>query len=254
MANYEEFLEACLKLVDVKQSYIIATLIDKKNSVPQEVGSKMIVTKDGLYFGTIGGGALEKNVIDEAKGYLDNNQFMHTMKEIHLTKDLKMSCGGSTTVFFEKINFIDLWKIVIFGAGHVSQALCNILVSLECKIKCIDTRKEWLDKLPKCSKLETVLVDDYNDYVDEIDKNSFIVVVTSSHNYDYKILKEILPKNYPYIGVLGSNSKRAKFDKSLKIDSIEGEFFCPMGEKIGTNKPNEIAISVVAQLLKYRDL
>lgn len=250
---FDEFLNACTRLREDKKSFVIATLIDKKNSVPQDIGSKLIITDSGLYFGTIGGGAVEKNCIEKAKELLSDKTQKSFYEKFSLNKDFKMTCGGSATILFEKVESLSTWQIAIFGAGHVSQALCRTLLNLDCAITCIDTRKEWLDKLPDNSKLEKVLVSEYTDYLDKLSMESFVVIMTSGHKYDYPILKEVLKKEYPYIGVIGSKSKRARFDMDLKKENIQKEFFCPIGEKFGSNNPYEIAISISTQLIKRRD-
>lgn len=250
---FDEFLNACSRLREDKKPFVIVTLIDKKNSVPQDIGSKLIITDGGLYFGTIGGGAVEKNCIEKAKGLLSEKSKKSFYETFSLNKDFAMTCGGTATILFEKVESNSIWKIAIFGAGHVSQALCRTLLNLDCSITCIDTRKEWLDKLPNDSKLQKVFVDEYTDYLEKLENDSYIVIMTSGHKYDYPILKEVLTKDYPYIGVIGSKSKRARFDKDLKSENIVGEFICPIGEKMGSNNPFEIAISITTQLIKKRD-
>jgi xanthine dehydrogenase accessory factor len=255
MFDYDKFIVACGVLRENKTSFIICTLLDKQNSVPQDIGSKMLVTYEGLYYGTIGGGSLEKLSIDLSKEYLEKNDFINEIKYLDLRKDFGMICGGKVTVLFEKVSFDLAWKITVFGAGHVSQALCKILVGLECDITCIDTRQEWLDKLPTKLNFNKVLVEKYTDFCTKVDAKSFIVIMTTGHEQDFLILKELLQKNsYPYIGVIGSESKRKQLDNALLRDNIKGDFICPIGEKIGNNQANEIAISIVAQLLRYKDL
>lgn len=252
---FDEFLVACQRLRENKKSFVIATLIDKKNSVPQDIGSKIIITHEGIYFGTIGGGSLEKESIKNAQILLENRDQKSFYREFNLNRDLKMTCGGNATIFFEKIDNCSSWEITIFGAGHVSQALCRTLLNLECSIVCVDTREQWLEKLPKNPKLTKIFVNNYTDYLENISYNSYIVIMTSGHKYDYPILKELLKiGTYPYIGVIGSKTKRARFDYELKKEEIKGDFLCPIGEKAGTNNPFEIAISITAQLLKYRDI
>lgn len=251
---FDEFLLACQKLRESNISFVIVTLTDKKNSVPQDIGSKLIVTLLGISFGTVGGGALEKNTIQIAQELLIDTKLTTLYKEFNLNKDLKMTCGGTVSLLFEKIDIKSSWEIVIYGAGHVAQSLVRTLLSLDCKIKCIDTRKEWIDKLPLSPKLDTIFVNEYTDYIEEIPLSAFIVIMTSGHKYDLPILKEILKKDsFPYVGVIGAKNKRHRLDRDLEDVEIKKDFFCPIGESFGTNNPNEIAISITAQLLRIRD-
>lgn len=251
---FDEFLLSCQKLRESNISFVVVTLTDKKNSVPQDIGSKLIVTTGGIEFGTVGGGTLEKTSIQMAQKLLQNNKQTILHKQLHLNKDLKMTCGGSVTLLFEKFDIQSFWEIVIFGAGHVAQSLVRVLLTLNCKIKCIDTRKEWLDKLPYSRNLEPLLVDEYINPINEISFNSFIVIMTSGHNYDFPVLKQVLQKDvFPYIGVIGSKNKKINLDINLKKAGVFKEYYCPIGESFGTNQPNEIALSITAQLLKIRD-
>lgn len=251
---FDEFLLACQKLRESNISFVIVTLTDKKNSVPQDIGSKLIVTTAGVAFGTVGGGALEKNTIQIAQELLLNSKDTTLYKEFNLNKDLKMTCGGTVSLLFEKIDIKSSWEIVVYGAGHVAQSLVRTLLNLDCKVKCVDTRKEWIDKLPNSAKLETIFVNDYTEYFEEISPNAFIVIMTSGHKYDLPILKKVLEKDcFAYVGVIGAKNKRYKLDRDLEEVGLKKDFFCPIGESFGTNNPNEIAISITAQLLKVRD-
>jgi len=250
---FDEFLLQCQKLREDNISFVIATLTHKKNSVPQEVGSKIIITRDGLKFGTVGGGALENKTIQLAQELLDSTE-KTLYQEFNLNKDLKMTCGGSATLLFEKVETSKNWNIVVFGAGHVAQSVIRTLLTLDCKIQCIDNRLDWLEKLPKSSKLEIIKVDEYIDIVDTLLSDSYILIMTPGHKFDLPILKEVLTLDrFPYVGVIGAKTKRKRLDMDLLEHNIKKDFFCPMGEKIGSNNPSEIAISITAQLLKIRD-
>jgi len=149
---FDEFLLCCQKLRESNISFVVVTLTDKKNSVPQDIGSKLIVTAGEIEFGTVGGGTLEKTSIPMAQELLQNNKQTILYKQFNLNKDLKMTCGGSANLLFEKFDIQSFWEIVIFGAGHVAQSLVRVLLTLNCKIKCIDTIKEWLNTLPHSRK------------------------------------------------------------------------------------------------------
>jgi xanthine dehydrogenase accessory factor len=251
---FDEFLLTCQKLREDNISFVIATLTDKKNSVPQDIGSKIIVTLNGIAFGTVGGGALENKTIKIAQKLLEDHNTITLYKEFNLNRDLKMTCGGSVTILFEKVQTKQCWQIVVFGAGHVSQAVIRTLLNLDCRIKCIDIRDEWLKKLPNSPKLELIKVSEYTEVIEEISLDSYVLIMTPGHTFDFPILRKILTKDrFPYVGVIGAKNKRARLDKDLKKLGIEKNFFCPIGERFGTNNPNEIAISIIAQLLKIRD-
>ena len=110
-------------------------------------GAKMIVTSEGLRFGTVGGGKVETKAIAEAQAMLCGETAETTkFAQWNLNKDVGMTCGGIIKLYFESHN-VGRWRIVIFGAGHVANALITMLQHFDCTISCIDPREEWLDHL-----------------------------------------------------------------------------------------------------------
>src|SRR5687767_11572314 len=117
----------------------------------------MLVTIEGRVFGTVGGGKIETRAIEEAKSLLTDSAAPKTrFHQWSLEKDIGMTCGGTVRVYFEAFN-VTRWNIVVFGAGHVAQALVPLLVQLDCRVTCIDPREEWLSRLPASPKLTKVL-------------------------------------------------------------------------------------------------
>lgn len=237
--------------------FVIVTLVDAIGSSPQNAGSKMLVTHDGLYGGTIGGGKVEFKAINEATSLLGNNSRKTSFVEWHLQKDVGMSCGGIVKIFFEAFHS-KTWKIAIFGAGHVANALIPLLLKLDCQIKCIDPRQEWLNKLPQSHKLSIILSEDMASEVKHLDPDTFVLLMTMGHGCDLPILLEILrTRQSPYLGVIGSRAKAVRLKKDIEEaglpHSCKEAFYCPIGLDIGNNHPQEIAISVAAQLIQERD-
>jgi xanthine dehydrogenase accessory factor len=253
----DDFLAQLEKLKDLEMASVIVTLVKIEGSAPQELGARVIVTAEGLYFGTVGGGKIEAKVISYAQEFLALDTSCE-LKEWNLQKDIGMTCGGVVGLFFEKKLVTAYWKIAVFGAGHVSQELIRLLLRLNCNIVCIDPRSEWLDKLPISPKLKKIQIDDMKSVLKELDQNSFIVSLTMGHAFDLPILTEALGlHNFPYIGAIGSASKALVLKRDLKnngvIENQIAKLQCPIGENFGTNLPAEIALSVAAQLLKKRD-
>lgn len=251
---YEKFYDLWQQQI----SFVAATLVHTVGSAPQEPGAKILVTKDGLYHGTVGGGKLEKRAIEEALALLTSPQSSTAIyREWNLSRDIGMTCGGSVKLYFELIN-ANIWPIVVFGAGHVSQALINILIHLDCQITCIDPREDWLTKLPISPKLIKIQQADMPSYVAKIPANAFVILMTMGHSTDKPILLEILKNpQFPYVGVIGSRAKAIQLQKDIQAanlpEHLQNAFHCPIGLPIGNNHPQEIAISVAAQLLQERD-
>jgi xanthine dehydrogenase accessory factor len=237
--------------------FVMVTLVDVVGSSPQDVGSKMLVTKDGLHGGTIGGGKVEFKAINEAKTLLENRLLTKSFAAWNLKNDVGMSCGGIVRLYFEAFH-TKTWKIAVFGAGHVANALIPLLLLLECQLHCLDTRQVWLDKLPKSPKLSLTHTQDMVSEVKHIDHDTFVLLMTMGHSTDLPILLEILrTKHFPYLGVIGSKAKAARIKKDIEEVNLPSTckeaFYCPIGLDIGNNHPQEIAISVAAQLIQVRD-
>lgn len=251
------FFEAESELVQTATPFVAVTVVDTLGSTPQDRGAKMLVTREGRVFGTVGGGKVEARAIQEAKTLLEDDSAPKTrFFQWSLEKDIGMTCGGIVRVYFEAFN-VTRWNIVVFGAGHVSNALMKILLDLDCRVTCIDPREEWLARLPQSPKLTKVLEPDMPSYVAKIPEGSFVVLMTMGHTTDKPILIEILrTRTFPYLGVIGSNSKAKRLRKDVLDaglpEEMTGAFFCPVGLQIGSNHPQEIAVSIAAQLLQVR--
>jgi xanthine dehydrogenase accessory factor len=292
MQGYWENLQ---KLVSGGRPFVAVTLVDVVASAPANVGSKMLVTDQGLIHGTVGGGKIEMKALAEAKGMLAGNlkhetrtskpeaEFENVAHEIreprheataasrfvewNLQKDVGMTCGGVVRLYFEAYN-VASWPIVIFGAGHCSQALVRLLLTMQCHLTVIDPREEWLARLPgegkESGKLRVVRAEGSGamaGYVNDLPANAFVLMMTMGHATDQPILVEILKTRkrgeLPYVGVIGSEAKAAVLRKGILAAGVAEEelsrYCCPIGLPIGTNDPAEIAISVAAQLLQKRD-
>ena len=239
-------------------AFCLVTIVDGRGSIPQVVGATAVFTGDGLVHGTVGGGTLEATCQEKALKLLQAGSERTRFERCNLQKDLGMTCGGEVALYFE-IHRRELdWNIAIFGAGHVAQALCRVLVELDCRVRCFDTRQAWLDRLPRSPKLEACAVDQFSDGIDRIVPGADVLLMTMGHGSDLPILSALSTRSpaVRLLGLLGSDSKAAIVRRQLREQGVSREFIdrivCPLGEKFGDNTPGEIAISVVSQLLKHR--
>ena len=144
------------QLLDADVPFVMITLIDVRGSAPQIIGAKALVTDHGIETGTIGGGKIEAAAIRRAQQLLaepdgTNCEFVTW----NLQSDIGMTCGGEVKLFFEVCGSSG-WSIAVFGAGHIAQSLIPMLVQLNCRVTCFDSRPDWLAKLPSHPKLRTV--------------------------------------------------------------------------------------------------
>jgi len=238
--------------------FVICTVVDKKGDGPVEIGKKMVVTPDNHAFGTVGGGALEYNARELCKELLITRQSMtktYLLNEGKILNDaetLPMTCGGVITLFFEYIG--PKAFVYIFGAGHVGQALTNILKTVNFHVTVIDERTDVIEKFVGGDVLVNIPFSEYLD-THTLEKNSFIVVCTPSHKYDYSVINKVIEKKLKlqYFGMLCSKEKLKDYIK--KTYETYGEdvdltnFYSPIGLDLGGGSPEEIAISITSEIL-----
>jgi xanthine dehydrogenase accessory factor len=252
------YWDVAFELQNAAQSFVVVTVIGSRGSAPQDAGAKAIIVDKGLHWGTVGGGRVEAKAIVQSQAMLREEKTGPELVTWNLQRDIGMSCGGEITYLFE-IHRYSTWPIVVFGAGHVSQALIRTLMNLNCQITCIDNRTEWLDKLPEAFNIKKIHAEDPSNAVETLNKSSFFVIMTQGHAMDLPILKKLytLFPDAPFIGNIGSHVKGMKLRKELQEFGIKEEtlkdFHCPVGMPIGQNHPFEIAVSVSAQLIQVRD-
>jgi xanthine dehydrogenase accessory factor len=268
------FVERLAELSASGVPFVCVTMVEAVGSTPQDTGSKMLVTAEGLVTGTVGGGKVEFKAIQFAQQMLRGDRVQdagcgendpspqHPASSIlldwNLKRDVGMTCGGSVKLFFETYNYSE-WRIVVFGAGHVAGAVVECLAAIDCHVTCVDPRAEWIERIPARPRLRKVQTSEPRALVAELPSDSFVVCMTMGHATDRPILEEIFRqgRQFPFLGVIGSRAKRAVLVKDLTTAGIALEtaqqFHCPIGLELGTNQPGEIAVSVVAQLIQERD-
>lgn len=248
--------EKASELKKEQVSFAMITIINIRGSSPQDLGAKCLVSAKGLEYGTVGGGKVEAHAIHVAKENLETEKHQTHSVTWNLQTDIGMTCGGEVTFLFEYFPSVS-WPIVIFGAGHVSQALTKLLSHLSCQVTCIDPRQEWVEKLNK--NIIAICHPNPEQIVKDLNPKSFFISMTKGHSSDVPVLLEIAKNfpNAPYIGVIGSKTKGIRIKEELKANEVSQQFLdkliVPIGLPIGSNDPHEIAISIIAQLLQIRD-
>ncbi len=248
MNNWIELLS---EFKQKKQPIAFVTITKVLGSAPCRLGSKMIVTQQKECYGTIGGGKLEFQVIDEALKAIKNNQ----LKEFKYTlgPELEQCCGGVVELIIEPMNQSP--ELYLFGAGHIGIEICNVLKDTPFNITLLDTRKDWLNtlNLDKTISYVDVDVDLYKQTVNW-GPNCYVIILTHDHKLDFEITALALHAETKYIGLIGSKTKKNKFNNLLKnelnFEAGISPVHCPVGLDLGGNTPKEIAISVAAELLQ----
>ncbi len=259
------------KLTDAKtfkKEIIKAKIISAEGSVPRNKGAFMLVSKKNIY-GSIGGGQLEFRIAEISKKNLLNKNFHKEVVNVPLGPSIGQCCGGYVQVMIEKyknasvaiknenIEINNEQELFIFGAGHIGQELSSRSLNLNFNINLIDSRAEYLNA-QKNNKVTKIFANSPWLLIKNIPKDSFYIILTHSHDYDFKIINEILKlNNFKFLGLIGSKTKFNRFKKRLldigHDDNLVSKIECPVGLKnITSKKPAEIAISIIGRLLEYR--
>ena len=242
------------QLVATGRPFVLATVVASHGSTPQKPGSKMVVLTGGSVLGTIGGGAIEQQVVTASVSLLADARRHTQVLETHLTHDLGMCCGGSMSVFLEKHESVA--KVWIFGAGHVAKELAHLAHYVGFEVTVVDEREELLNAERFPSAVRTVA------YPPDVAKSltggadCYFCVATHDHPLDQACVEALLPKPAAYLGVIGSRRKAARFRQRLQAagfsESEVNRFESPMGVDIEAQTPQEIAVSIVGRLIALR--
>jgi xanthine dehydrogenase accessory factor len=252
------FYEQLAALERESAAFALVVLVDALGSTPQDTGAKILVTPAGLLAGTIGGGRVEAKAIALAQELLTAAATTPQFVNWTLKGDVGMTCGGSVKLYFEPHAATGPWPIVIFGAGHVVQALVPVLLPLACTLTVIDPRADWLDRLPRARTLRTLVHENPAELVSTLPPNAFVLCMTKGHATDLPVLQRALTERaFPYLAAIGSAAKATVLRRELVAAGLTPEraaqFHCPIGESFGNNHPHEIALSIAAQLITVRD-
>ena len=245
------------ELAKLEQRYepcIMVTVLEDRGSVPRDAGTKMLVTRDNL-IATIGGGHLEHVATKMAREMLLAREKSLKVERFNLGARLGQCCGGMATLSFEPIG-TQQNHLVLFGAGHVAKALLHIVSTLPFRVTWIDEREEeFPETLPEGVK--KLVSDDPVGEVKHMPTNSYYLVMTHNHQLDFDLAKAIINREDScYFGMIGSLTKRKKFDHRLEqrgysqaqIDTM----ICPIGiSQINGKHPSEIAVSVAGELIAH---
>jgi xanthine dehydrogenase accessory factor len=240
---------------------VLATVVEAVGSTPQSPGARLVVTGDGQQAGTVGGGAFEARVLDEARAMLAAEPGAGAdgpatrLLAINLTTELGMCCGGTMSVFLERIALPA--RLVVLGAGHIARPLGDLAGRVGFATTVIAGREAWADaaRFPTAG---AVICDDPEAAVQELtlDADTAVVVVTHHHPLDQALVKALVGSRAGFFGLVGSESKRNKFLMRLRAQGLDDALLArlrsPLGVEIGAVTPEEIALSIVAELVAWR--
>lgn len=234
----------------------VVVVTDVRGSAPREAGARLIVAGGELVWGTIGGGKLEHMAIAHASELLARGGHLSESQDYPLAERTGQCCGGAVTLFYETYPWTSR-QVVVFGAGHVAQALAGLQPYLACEVLLIDDRDEGAIRpsLPTERSWKLLCVDEPAEEIDELPAGSLVLIMTHDHAIDLRVLERALARGgFPYLGLIGSERKWVRFQKRLLERGFDEEQIagvrCPIGTSKTSKEPAAIAISVAAELIE----
>jgi xanthine dehydrogenase accessory factor len=251
-----DLFEEIVKMRRAGRRAALATIVHTNGSIPSYESSRMLVREDGSIAGTIGGGCVEAEVWAAAKEVMQKEAPRKMVFNLNneAKYDNGLICGGTLEVFVEPI--LPQPMLYVFGGGHVSMAVAKAATAAGFGIGVVDDRETFAnqERFPMAQEIYT----SYEDAFEKIHPNaaSYLVIVTRGHKEDMRVLAWAVRTEARYVGMIGSKRKVLSVYKALENDGYKPEEFervyAPMGLEIGALSPEEIAVSIAAELVAVR--
>jgi xanthine dehydrogenase accessory factor len=251
-----DLFEEIVKLRREGRRGALATIVHTNGSIPSYESSRMLVREDGSIAGTIGGGCVEADVWAAAKDVMKAEAPRKMVFNLNneASYDNGLICGGTLEVFVEPI--LPQPAVVLFGGGHVSVALASAAHAAGFAVSVVDDREQFANaaRFPMAAEIYT----SFTEAFERIRPNgsTYLVIVTRGHKEDMRVLAWAVRTAARYIGMIGSKRKVLSVYEALEKDGYRREEFervyAPMGLEIGALTPEEIAVSVAAELIAVR--
>jgi xanthine dehydrogenase accessory factor len=236
----------------------LVTIVSSNGSTPQRVGAKMLVFGDGRIVGTVGGGCYEHDAIGKARQVLTSRKAITVKYDLNddFAEETGLVCGGQMEVFIEPIEASP--SVYIFGAGHVGYYLARMAHEAGFGVHVIDDRAAFAnaERFPFAA---SVVVDDIPGWLERtsLPSTAYAVIVTRGHRNDLDALRALAPRDLRYIGLIGSRAKVARlYDQLLAGSNVDPgsleRIHAPIGLDLGAVTPQEIAVSITAELIAVR--
>lgn len=252
-----DVFDELVRLRDLGQKSALATIVEVNGSIPSFQTAKLLVREDGSMVGTIGGGCVEAEVWNAAREVIETGKprNMNFSLGQDAAYDSGLICGGQLQVFVECIQPQPV--ALIFGGGHISKSLAKVLDLAGFRVSVIDNREAYAnpERFPEAAQ---VFAEEYEDVFPKLAVTdvTYIVIVTRGHRDDMRVLRWAVNTRARYISMIGSRRKTIAVVKELEKEGVPREAFdrvyAPMGLEIGAVSPEEIAVSVGAEMIAMR--
>ena len=253
MDVYEELV----RLRGLGQRCALATIVEVRGSIPSYESAKLLVREDGSIVGTIGGGCVEAEVWNAAREVIRTEQPRRLTFNLgqDAAYDNGLICGGQLDVFVEPV--LPIPHAFIFGAGHISRSLSQVATLAGFAAVVVDNRESFAnrERFPEAAAVHAA---EYEEVFPQlaINETSYVIIVTRGHRDDMRVLKLALSTPARYLAMIGSKRKVLNVVRELEKEGVERaaleKIHAPMGLDIGAISPEEIAISVTAEMIAVR--
>jgi xanthine dehydrogenase accessory factor len=252
----EEIYREIVRLLEAGRRGALATVIGSTGSTPGKEAAKMLIRDDGSTVGTIGGGCTEAEVWALAREAIDDDRplrkrFILTPKK---AEEDGLACGGIVEIFIEPLGSP---VVILFGAGHIARTVAPLCKLVGLNTKIVDDREQFASKafFPTAGE---ILVTDFETCFEKltITPASYLVIVTRGHRHDQLVLSQAVRTPASFVGLIGSRAKISRIFRTLIREGASKDRLAavkaPIGLDLGARTPEEIAVSIVAQLVAHR--
>jgi xanthine dehydrogenase accessory factor len=235
----------------------LVTIVSTTGSTPQRIGAKMLVFGDGRIVGTIGGGCYENDAFGKARESIRTRkpQLVHYELDDDFAQETGLICGGQMDVYIEPIEPSP--ELYVIGAGHVGFHLARLAEEVGFNVHVVDDREKFAnaERFPTAAE---IVVEDIPAWIARanLPPHAYAVIVTRGHTNDLEALRALAPRELRYLGLIGSRAKVARIYEELSKDRMSAEALrrvhAPIGLDIGAVTPQEIAVSILAELIAVK--
>ncbi len=251
-----EIIEVLAARIQAKGPTALVTVIQSSGSTPATSGAMMVVTEDGRAAGTVGGGSLEHQVLEETAGCLRAGQNKEMTCKLADQDAAGAQCTAEVRLFIRI--FRPRPRLVIAGAGHIGKELYKLGIHQGFQVLLFDDRAECADK-DTFPGAEVIHAEDLPTALTSypLDNNCFVAIATSSHDTDRDILEAVLAADVSYVGMIGGKTKISRIFQQLLGKGTKEErlasVYAPMGLNIASVEPREIALSIMSEILLVKN-
>jgi len=253
----QEVFTAVADALERGEAAALVTIVSTRGSTPQRIGAKMLVFSDGRIVGTIGGGCYENDAFGKAReAILDRRPLLlHYELSDDFAQETGLVCGGQMDVYIEPIEPSP--ELYVIGAGHVGFHLARLAHDVGFRVHVVDDREKFANT-ERFPTAEAVIVDDIPSWVAHahLPPHAYAVIVTRGHTNDLEALRALAPLELRYLGLIGSRAKVARIFEALTSDGMPAarlrHVHAPIGLDIGAVTPQEIAVSILAELIAVK--